>query len=72
MKMRKVHIDDKEWKYLIIGSMIVIRTPDNKKHVTDMTEAFNMTNDEVEKGLYKGWLHIGPGDIKKYIQENLL
>lgn len=72
MKMRKVHINSQEWKYLITGGTIVIRSPDNKKHVTDMAKAFNMTYYDVEKGLWKGWLHIGPGDIKKYIQENLL
>ena len=75
--MRKLHIthNNKEeiWHYLIGRSTVTIKWPNNNKKIyVKFDKIMDMTIYEVERGIYKGWLHVVPSDVKHYIETKLL
>ena len=70
---RKIHLFGKVWAYYIgSGGSIIIWDPDNKKHVTDMSEVSGWSWTDIERGFWKRYFSITPGMVKKYIEYKLL
>jgi hypothetical protein len=74
---RKLHFGTEVWKYKIGGRkgsvpyVIEVRDPSNKKHMIKTNEMLGIVNpDNILRGIRKGWLHITPSQIKKYITEH--
>ena len=71
--MRKLHIQEKEWKYKIFGSRIIIFDPYDKKFNVNMSDFTGMTWSELEKIAWKrSWFQIKPSDVKEYIINKIL
>jgi hypothetical protein len=71
MNFRKIHTGNKifQWKY--IKSKIIIMTPDDKKIVISDTDLSEMSNYEIERAKWKHSFTITPGQVKKYIEDNI-
>jgi len=73
---RKIHIDEDIWTYKIprkgIPYTILIRDPENKRHLAKTSDVMGMTNYDIERGYGKGWLSITPSHIKTYIENCIL
>lgn len=73
--LRKVHIDDRQWKWYIRGSCayrsygnLVVFSPNGKRHEIsrEMWEpGYDRYRDE------ENWPNITPGQVTKYIKEHL-
>ena len=68
---RKLHFGTEVWTYRICNCYKVeVRDPQRKRYVIDVSKMLNLSCDELVKGSYKGWFHITPSQIKKYIVEH--
>ncbi len=71
MTYRNLHIKNSVWRYKIFNTgTIEVRRPDGTKVMTSASKIFDMTPDEIDRGMWKGWLHITPKDVKKWILAN--
>lgn len=66
---RLLVIDGERYQYVVrkCGG-IVIWNEDDRKVVLEGTDAWNMTNHDIEKGLWKGWFQIKPSDVAELIR----
>ena len=71
---RKLHIGGDEWTYRILrGADILVMPPSRDRKIRIRgTDLFDMTPDDIERGLWKRWLSVTPRKIKSYILEHLI
>lgn len=79
-KFRELHIGDSVWTYRISYGTITIWSPYQIKRYTIDAEEITgnsyhkraLENDMKSRYDHQLWDVIGPGDVKKYIEENLI
>ncbi len=72
--MRKVYINNEEWKYRIGALHVVIIFPDEKKgHFVDFPTLTGKSWNEIEKiGYYKNYFNLTASKVKEYITKELI
>ena len=69
---RKINIEGDIWTYRITKAVVQIVNPDcSKKWSIPLPDFTNMTWDNIERGQWKGWFKLGPGDIADYIHHQI-
>lgn len=68
---RKIVVNGKTYYWLYKRSKIIIWSDDGTKHVYSDSDVTGMTSDNIERGRWKKWFSIGPGDIAKWITEEV-
>jgi hypothetical protein len=48
---------------------VEIRSPQRHKIIAEVGEILHLTQEEVERGLWKRWLHVTPQSIKDWITQ---
>lgn len=77
-KRKKLHIGDEVWLYQIGRWTVVIWEPDGKKHYPTQSDVTGISMQVIEEYDHKGWpgkpgkQGIGPGEIKEYIEKNII
>ena len=70
---RRVHIDDQVWRYRVGRSYISIWSPEGQRTTTDESAVTGIDYASLERAYWKGYARgVGPGEIKQWIQKNLL
>jgi len=69
--MRKVHINNQEWKYKIGKQHLVIESPLGEKQVVPFNELMNMNWNDIERATWKRYFIIKPSDVKNYIESHI-
>ena len=69
---RNLHIGDEVWSWRVGRTHVVIRNPERKSFIVDFSKLTGMSWQDVERGLWKNWLHITPQMVKDHIVAFLL
>ena len=64
---RWIHVKGNDYRWKVGKNHVVIRPQEGPCLCPTIAQLLYMTNDEVERGMWKGWLSITPADIKEYI-----
>lgn len=65
--MRKVHINNRIWKYKIGKQNLIIESPLGYKHIVSFDKLMNMKWTDIERAQWKKYFMIKPSDIKRHI-----
>lgn len=68
---RRIVINSEEWTWQYNKCDVIIRDPDGKKTTVRDYVLLDMSNYDVERAYYKGYLHITPSKVKNYIERKL-
>lgn len=69
MHYRTLHIGDKEYRYAVGRSAIVVRGPNNERFVTTASEVTGI--DDWERARWKGYDQVTPQQIKDWLTDQL-
>ena len=72
MTFRKLVLKSGKWGWVYSGGHVVIKSPQNKKHVVQDHKLLGTTPDVVERAHWKRYLHITPKHVRTWIEANLL
>jgi hypothetical protein len=65
--MRKIHINNRIWKYHIGKQNVIIESPLGYKHIVPFNKLMDMNWTDIERAKWKRYFIIKPSDIKKHI-----
>jgi len=69
---RKIHIGDEIWYWRSTAGSVVITAPNGKKYKHSCHVVIGCIWNDWERGIYKGYSHITPSIVKKYIEEHIV
>jgi hypothetical protein len=72
MNFRKLVIDNKDYKYFIGKSNVVIKDSEDKKTVVDFSKLTGLAWHEIERQQWKRCFSITPRTVTEYIKGNKL
>lgn len=77
-RFKTLHINGEEWRYSIKENFTAIWPPSGKRLNFETIDILGISPQDFQDMLYQiriggtSWNGIGPADVKKYIEENLI
>ena len=68
---RKLHLPNGIWTYVIGKGSVNIRDPNGFRTNVDISTLTGWSDNDIERGKWKGYFKIKPSQVKEYIEKNL-